>query len=301
MQPDPIRLPLAALLTGLMLVACGGIPPQEAGLETAEPLGTQASALCAGTSVTSLTVSGISSYCGEISGSGGWAVAWPANAVRLEYSLNGALSASEERLPNPGTSSGSWYFSKSGVAAGSYTFTVRAYPMVIDSAGNRTTCWDSPGSSVSRPVTPSNSSPSTSLSCSRTSSSHITCTGTGGGGAGSLTPLWRTSHQDYYSGAHSYGSWSQGTWTQSFYCEQTTSSTADTLWIEHKVSDSCSMESSVTASAAFRCGPANCAYDDCDYVNGLSCTKASVRQCVFMGNSCRALTCNCYNGRWLCP
>ncbi|HEX5746035.1 MAG TPA: hypothetical protein VFZ09_07315 [Archangium sp.] len=299
MQRDLIRVPSCFLLCWLMLTACGvsetGVSPPE------ELLGSQESALCSGTSVTSLTLSGIDAYCGELAGSGTWAVAWPANAVRLEYYLDGALSASEERRPDTaGTFSGSWYYSKAGVSTGSHTFLVKAIPMVIDSADNRTTCWDSPGRSISRTLSTSTPLPSTSLSCSRTSSTTITCTGTGSGGSGTLSPMWRTRNFDYSTALTAYSAWSPGTWTQSFHCEQTLSTTADKLWIEHKVSDSCPTESTVKSSAYFLCGPADCLLPACGSL-GVSCTAGSSRKCTFPGTSCKTEICTCTStGLWDC-
>ncbi|HYO57135.1 hypothetical protein [Archangium sp.] len=149
MKSAVVRRPASLLLCGLlMLVACGGSP--EAGLTPAEEsLGTQEAELCSGASVTQLTISGISTYQGEMAGSGNWEVAYPANAVRLDYFVDGNLRGSEERRgttynTNPPTPSGTWYFSSAGISCGTHTFTIRAIPMSIDSAGNRATCWDSP-------------------------------------------------------------------------------------------------------------------------------------------------------------
>lgn len=155
MTPRSIRGLTSALLSGLLMTACGGGP--EAGLAPSEePLGTAGSALCSGASVTSLTISGISTYQGEMAGSGNWKVSTATNAVRLEYYVDGALRSSEDRCDAAGgttncTGSGPWHFSASGISCGTHTFLVKAYPMVIDSAGNRTTCWDSP-KSLSRSV-----------------------------------------------------------------------------------------------------------------------------------------------------
>ncbi|HEX5752008.1 MAG TPA: hypothetical protein VFZ09_37665 [Archangium sp.] len=141
---------LGAVLSGLMLLACGGVPDAE--LTPADgPQGTTTSALCSGVSVTTLSLAGISTYQGEMAGSGDWAVANPANAVRLEYYVDGVLRSSEDRCNASGgtsscTGSGSWSFSASGITCGSHNFQVKAYPMVIDSAGNRTVCLDSPRS-----------------------------------------------------------------------------------------------------------------------------------------------------------
>jgi alpha-tubulin suppressor-like RCC1 family protein len=129
-------------------MACGG--PSAPGSAPAEPsLGTRESAVCSGASVTRLAISGLSTYLGEMAGNGEWTVSYPANAVRLEYYLDGVLRTSEER---PGAS-GTWYFSTSGIACGgAHTLVVKAFPMVIDSAGNRSTCWDT-FLSASRAVT----------------------------------------------------------------------------------------------------------------------------------------------------
>jgi hypothetical protein len=141
---------IGAVLSGLMLLACGGVP--DAALAPVdEPLGTDTSALCAGASVTTLSLSGISTYQKEMAGSGDWAVSTSTNAVRLEYYVDGALRSSEDRCNASGgttscTGSGPWNFSASNIACGSHTFLVKAYPMVIDSAGNRTVCVDSPRS-----------------------------------------------------------------------------------------------------------------------------------------------------------
>lgn len=152
MTPRPIRCLLSALLSGLLLTACGGDP--EAGLAPSnEPLGTTEAALCAGVSVTTLSLSGISTFQGVMAGGGDWAVSSPANAVRLEYYLDGSSTprSTDERCNGSGgttncTGSGPWNFSASGISCGTHSFLVKAYPMVIDSAGNRTICWDSPRS-----------------------------------------------------------------------------------------------------------------------------------------------------------
>ncbi|HYO51432.1 MAG TPA: hypothetical protein VEU50_01415 [Archangium sp.] len=121
-----------------LLVACGGNPEVVSAAE--ESLGTQESAMCSGLSVSNLALSGASIYQGELAGSGPWAVSAGANAVRLEYSINNTLYASEERAGTSGT----WYFSHAGLACGTYSLQVKAWPMVVDSAGNRTTCWAAP-------------------------------------------------------------------------------------------------------------------------------------------------------------
>ncbi|HYO56102.1 hypothetical protein [Archangium sp.] len=149
MQHRLVRAPLCALLSALLLVACGG-NPEAIPAAAEESLGTQEAALCSGLSVATLGISGASIYQGELAGSGSWTVSSGANAVRLEYFINNVLYASEERTGTSGT----WYFSQAGLACGTYTFQVKAWPMVIDSGGNRTTCWAAPktaSQSVSQP------------------------------------------------------------------------------------------------------------------------------------------------------
>ncbi|AKI99296.1 Hypothetical protein AA314_00923 [Archangium gephyra] len=134
------------LLSGLLLMACGTVD-EASSTQGTEPLGTQESALCTSASVDSVSIDGASIYSGELAGSGSWMVSGGANAVRLEYLVDGVLYVSEERSGNSGT----WYFSASGFQCGSHNFEVKAYPMIVDSAGNRTTCWTYPNMD-SRPV-----------------------------------------------------------------------------------------------------------------------------------------------------
>lgn len=139
MRRDSAQAPLHLLLLGL-LVACGSVQDVEQDAAAQEALGTQQSALCYGVSVSGLTVAGVSTYDGVMAGAGGFTVSGGANAVRLEYYVDGALKYYEERT---GTS-GSWNYSYGGFACGSHSFQVKAYPMIVDSAGNRATCSSSP-------------------------------------------------------------------------------------------------------------------------------------------------------------
>jgi hypothetical protein len=148
MQRSTLRSPLCAVLSGMWLLACGGVR-DDGPLPSEEPLATETSALCSGASVSSLTLSGMSLYQGELAGGGSWAVAYPANAIRLEYYVDGTWRGTDERCNSSGgtsscTGSGSWSFSSSGMSCGSHSFQVRALPMIIDSAGNRTTCGGTP-------------------------------------------------------------------------------------------------------------------------------------------------------------
>lgn len=135
--------PLCVLLSGLLLTACGGVVDSP---DAMEPLGAAELALCSSSAVSSLTISGISTYQGEMAGSGTWAVSYPANAVRLEFRIDNVLQSASELT---GTS-GSWYFSKAGLSCGTHTFNVKAWPMVVDSSGGRTTCWSNTSKSVSQ-------------------------------------------------------------------------------------------------------------------------------------------------------
>lgn len=140
-HPTGSSLPL--LLLGALLAACGAPV-----LEYQEPLGIIESALCSGSSVSTLTLSGISTYRQEMAGSGSWGSTSPANGVRLEYFIDNVKQAIDDRVG----SSGSWSFSQAGVSCGTHTFQVNAYPLVIDSAGNRTVCLNSGPRSLSQSV-----------------------------------------------------------------------------------------------------------------------------------------------------
>jgi hypothetical protein len=209
-----IRSPLLLLLSGLMLTACGGAP--EAGLAPTdeELLGTTEAPLCSGASVSTLTIAGISTYLGEMAGSGSWAVTYPANAVRLEFYIDGVLQSVTEQ---PG-SSGTWYFSQTGVACGTRAFMVKAIPMVIDSGGVRTTCWTSGPLTRSQNVTET-CAPTASLSCSFTSPVYD-CTGSASGGTNPLTPVWRVSTKNNGSSTWQEGQWYDSAyWNESFICK----------------------------------------------------------------------------------
>ncbi|HYO52987.1 RCC1 domain-containing protein, partial [Archangium sp.] len=134
MPQDLIRSYLRALLGGLLLVACGA-PPED--MPSEEPLGTEEAALCSGLSVTSLSADGASSYQGELAGSGTWAVTTSSNGVRLEYRLDGKLITTEDRLNTADT----WFVSQAGITCGLHVLKVEAWPLVVDSSGNRTVCW----------------------------------------------------------------------------------------------------------------------------------------------------------------
>jgi hypothetical protein len=135
MRRELIRTPFPLLLLGL-LAACGGIEPNE--LDAMEELGTSEAAMCYNATASGLSISGISTYQGDMVGAGSWEVTYPANAVWLDYYIDDVKQSSEQRFSD--TRSGSWSFSKTSVSCGPHTFKVIAYPMVAYSGGS-SVCW----------------------------------------------------------------------------------------------------------------------------------------------------------------
>ncbi|WPB80653.1 hypothetical protein KYC5002_16115 [Archangium violaceum] len=156
MRQDPSRRRASLLLSGLLWLTACGVSPEVELTPAGEPLGTRESAICSGASITTLSLAGISTYQGELAGAGNWAVSYPANAVRLEYYVDGTMIGSAERCNASGgltscTGSGSWSFSLTGVSCGSRSVQIRAYPMTVSSAGDRETCWSN-GQMLTRTV-----------------------------------------------------------------------------------------------------------------------------------------------------
>ncbi|MFE8596485.1 hypothetical protein [Archangium violaceum] len=149
MRRESVQAPLHLLFLGL-LAACGSIQDTEQDAAARESLGTVKAAMCAGASVSSLTIQNVTTYLGEMAGGGNWAVTYPANAVHLQYYIDGVLQSSDTR--DSTTRSGPWSFSQAGVACGSRTFEVRAYATVIYSGGS-TVCWNSSPQTLTRTVT----------------------------------------------------------------------------------------------------------------------------------------------------
>ena len=238
-----IRSLTCCLLSGLLLAACGGTA-EDALAPAEEQLGTQASPLCVGVSVSGLSIDGVSSYEYVAAGGGSWAVANGANGVRMEYYVDNVLRSTTEYL---GTSGG-WNFSAGGTACGGHNLVVKAFPMVVDSAGNRTTCYDYP-QTASAPFS-QYCPPTTSLSCTRSSTYQVKCTGSVSLGTGTNTYYWQSSWSDGPSG------WFQGTNTRTFGCEQRTTSNKDrpldTFVFEFQVQDSNGNPSNVS-SKSFSC------------------------------------------------
>jgi hypothetical protein len=252
MKRELKRLALVALCGGGMLVACGNPLEQGAMAPWEGTLGTQQSALCAGTSVSSLTLDGLDSWGGLMAGSGTWEVSGGANAARMEYWVDGVLSSFGIRTADPGTSSGAWSFSANGVSCGNHTVQVKAYPMIIDSANNQETCLAHLSSLPTQTVT--QSCPATTLSCSRSSSTAIACTGSAGGGAGGpYAALWQQTTID--NGTVSTTPWTQGTLTRSFFCARPSGRDSFVQRvIRFKARDSSGMESSVQIDTE-QCAP----------------------------------------------
>jgi hypothetical protein len=93
---------MGVLTAGLFATGCGQ-PVEEPAVGAEEVLGTAEQALCSGLSVTQLALTEASSYGGELSAVGTWAVSLLSNATRLEYRVNGTLRAVDERPGNSGT------------------------------------------------------------------------------------------------------------------------------------------------------------------------------------------------------
>jgi hypothetical protein len=237
MKRESMRSWLCAISSGLLMAACGA--PEEGVPAAEEPLGTRQSALCAGLSVTALNLNGMSSYGGVLAGNGGWAVSAGANAVYLEYRVDGSLRSYEVRTG----SSGTWYLSSSGIACGAHSVEVKAFPMVIDSANNQTTCTEAPRS-FTQSVT--QACPTATLSCTRPSNT-VNCTGTGSAGTGGYTAFWRMDEESD-SGTYN-GPWYQSANAQNFYCPIKHGSVVwnGQIRVEFKVRDNSGMESAVTS------------------------------------------------------
>lgn len=205
MNRSTTRLSLCTLLSGLALSACGGVSDATTA-PGEEALGTRESALCYGAYVADVSVGGISTYEGTMGGGGSFSVGGGANAIRLEYYVDDAPMYHTEYVGNDGA----WNYSYGGFGCQVNAFHIKAFPMVIDSNGNRTTCTASPF--VTGTFSPSNDcAPIASLSCSR-SGSQIKCTASAKGGTGPYTPRWYETYD--YGG----DGWFNGAWSQSFFC-----------------------------------------------------------------------------------
>ncbi|KFA94398.1 hypothetical protein [Archangium violaceum] len=242
-MPDTLRRTLSLWCSGVfLLVGCGG-PLEERPPAAAEPVDTLEGALCAGLSVTSLSLQGASSYEGVMAASGNWAVSTSANAVRMEYYVDGSLRSHETRTGPSGT----WYFSAGGIACGAHRLEVRAYAMVIDSQNNSTVCVDG-ARSFSQSVSEA-CIPLASVSCG-TALPFAQCVGSASGGAGTLTPFW----QQEIDGIPFV--WQQGSsWTRKLVCHAPSPGMpTHQVRLRFKVRDSAGTESAVASSATYVCG-----------------------------------------------
>ncbi|WPB82382.1 hypothetical protein KYC5002_25095 [Archangium violaceum] len=237
------------MLPTLLLAACGGVPESEVA-PAEEPLGTRESAMCSGLSVTSLTLDGISTYEGELAGAGTWSVSTFANAVSLEFYVDGQTPSTTERLG----SSGTWSYSRTGVACGPRTFEVRAYPMVVASDGTKTICRESYKSATRIVTEPC--PPTASISCNLTSGL-LRCTGSASGGSGSYTPQWQGYWNSYHEQTEYLFPWIQGMWISNNSCAPVSpSATAyDVVQLHFKVTDSNGVTSNTVSSPTYRCLP----------------------------------------------
>lgn len=250
-QRRPARSALHSLLSGVLLAACGGIPGSEVA-PSEEPLGTREAAICSGLSVTSLNIDGISTYEGELAGAGTWSVSTFANGVSLEFYVDGQTPPSTtERLG----SSGTWAYSRTGVACGPRTFEVRAYPMSVASDGAKTVCRESYKSATRIVTEPCPTI--ASVSCSRISTTTLRCTGKGSGGSGSYTPSWQFYVYSYYDQMEYSWPTYLGMWTADISCTavSATATAYDVLRLDFKVTDSNGVTSSTVSSPSYKCKP----------------------------------------------
>lgn len=151
---------------------------------------------------------------------GSWQVAYPANAVFLEYYIDGVRYDYGDHTPDdPINRTGSWHFSHQGIACGSHTFEVRAWPLVLSSTG-RDVCGPSASKTLSQSF--SEACPIGALSCARSSTTSITCTGNGSGGTGGpYTALWKV--EEKVGSRPQVSDWSSGLLTETFICPKKTS------------------------------------------------------------------------------
>lgn len=235
------------LLSTLLLGACGA-PLESTSLSPGETPGQVESALCSGVSVTSLTLGGASSYGGELGAAGTWAVSSFANAVYMEFYVDGHKQAEFDRT----TPTGTWNHSSSGISCGTHTLEVRAWPLIIDSNGNRTKC-TAQGPRVISTTFPQ-ACPSASAQCQRNNTQQVTCTGSAWEGTGPHTPIWQQVNR-FSDIPEPYVSmpWYEGSWSHVFSCEAPLYATQDDaqVQIQFKVRDSTGMESTVRSNSFY--------------------------------------------------
>jgi len=243
MKQVPRKASLNALVSGLLLAACGG-PLEEGPLSSDVLLGTQGSALCSGASISSLAISSFHAYGGEASGDGTWSVTFPANGIQLDFYIDG-VKRGEQQLKGDSSRAGTWSFSYRPVSCGeSHTLELKAYPLSILSTGVERCETSSPASTS---ATFSEACPTSTLSCARASTTQITCTGNGSGGTGGpYTGKWQRTEQNHSTGSVYQSGWYSGPLSSTFYCPQGTPILAPNnsdLRIEFKARDVNGLES----------------------------------------------------------
>ncbi|NMO21917.1 hypothetical protein HPC49_40410 [Pyxidicoccus fallax] len=249
MNRHPRKCTVKALMSSLLLAACGG--PLESGESPSEPLlDTRESALCAGATVSSLSISSISAYGGEAAGSGAWSVTFPADGIHLDFYVDG-IKRGEQDLRATSGRSGTWSFSYRPVSCGvAHSLELKAYPISFLSTGIDRCQTSSPPSAS---ATFSEACPTSTLSCARTSSTEITCTGNGTGGTGSpYTGQWQRTEQNHSTGSYYQSGWYTGPLTNTFYCPQgfiLLSPTNSDLLIEFKARDANGLESNALSQS----------------------------------------------------
>jgi len=261
MTSPPPRSLLHALLSGLLLSGCGGVPEEDGQLPAGgETVGTQESAMCSEMSVLGLTVSGMDSHDGVIAGAGTWKVSPNANSVYMEYFLDNNPTPVKQRIPGTydpatGTTSGTWSYSIGGVSCGGHTVVIKAYPRHIASNGAEEIC-SNPMTLTRTVIQDGACRPTTSVSCRRISNSTIRCTGTASGGSGTYTPYWQEYWDSEIYQEQYLFDWYQRPWTADFQCVATTSTTYyDLFQYNFRVIDSTGMPSTVSSSPVFKCMP----------------------------------------------
>ncbi|WPB73820.1 hypothetical protein KYC5002_32880 [Archangium violaceum] len=240
------RSSLCAVLSGLLLTACGGAPEDDMGVSE-EQTGTRESAMCSLMSMNQVGVSGISSYGGVLAGAGTWTTSTFANGALLLFYVDGVERSRQERSGTydsaAGVYGGTWSFSASGITCGSHTFQVKAYPMNIDSSGQKEICTGNTPRTSTQTV--ADACATATLSCSRASTTSLSCTGSASGGPGPYTPMWKRTIR-YSDGTTSTGSWSSGSLTKSYGCTRPLSlDNFNRIEIYFKVVDSTGRESNV--------------------------------------------------------
>jgi hypothetical protein len=261
MTSSPARSLFRALLSGLLLSGCGGVP-DEAGLTSAEGerVGTQESAMCSEMSVLGLTVDGMDSQNGVLAGAGTWKVSPNANSVYLQFYLDNNPTPVQQRLPGTydpatGTTSGTWSYSAGNISCGGHTVVIKAYARHIASNGAEEIC-STPMTLTRTVIQDGACKPTTTVSCNRISNGWIRCTGTASGGSGTYTPYWQENWNSHIYKEQYLSDWYQRTWTRDFQCSATTSTTYyDLMQYNFRVIDSTGMPSTVSSSVVFKCMP----------------------------------------------